>query len=146
MKPISVAERFMRMTRKKALTSKAQSTAKMPPSLLAIFLLAISFAAVKLIAATTSQAAPRDAKIEPIDPPESDFFTKQLSFHGILIKAPSVVVDDAMYALYDRMATETAHLPIVVTNLAAAGAQIHIIGRDQVTTDLPEWRQDKHVP
>jgi hypothetical protein len=146
MKPISVAERFMRMTRKKALTSKAQSTAKMPPSLLAIFLLAISFAAVRLIAATTSQAAPRDAKIEPINPPESDFFTKQLSFHGILIKAPSVVVDDAMYALYDRMATETAHLPIVVTNLAAAGAQIHIIGRDQVTTDLPEWRQDKHVP
>ena len=117
-------------------------------SLLAIFLIAISFAAAdKLIAAAiTPQTSPRDAKIEPIDPPESDFFTKQLSFHGILIKAPSVVVDDAMYALYDRMATETAHLPVAVTNLAAAGAQIHIIGRDQVTTDLPEWRQDKHVP
>lgn len=87
-----------------------------------------------------------DAKIQAIDPPENDFFTKQLSFHGILIKAPSVVVDDAMYALYDRMATETAQLPMAVTNLAAAGAEIHIIGRDQVTTDLPEWRQDKHVP
>jgi hypothetical protein len=25
----------------------------------------------------------------------------------------------------------------------AAGAELHIIGRDQVTTDLPEWRHDK---
>jgi hypothetical protein len=148
MKPISGAERFMRMTRKKALTSQTQSSHNTPPSALVAFLLAISLASVgKLIAATaTPQTAPRDAKIEAINPPESDFFIKQLSFHGILIKAPSVVVDDAMFALYDRMATETAHLPMVVTNLAAAGAEIHIIGRDQVTTDLPEWRQDKHVP
>ncbi|HET9401165.1 MAG TPA: hypothetical protein VFO34_09450 [Candidatus Acidoferrales bacterium] len=96
--------------------------------------------------ANSQQAPAREAKIEPITPPENDFFTKQLSFHGILIKAPSVVDDAAMYALYDRMATETANLPVAVTNLAAAGAEIHIIGRDQVTTDLPEWRHDKHVP
>ena len=85
-------------------------------------------------------------KIQAIDPPEDGFFTKELSFHGILIKAPSVVADEALYVVYDRMARETAHLPMVVTNLAAAGAQVHLIGRDQVTTDLPEWRQDKHVP
>src|SRR5579863_91464 len=94
--------------------------------------------------------APAQSQIHPpiqsIDPPEDGFYTKVLSFHGILIKAPSVVTDEAMYIAYDRMATETAHLPMVITNLAAAGAQLHIIGRDQVTTDLPEWRQDKHVP
>ena len=28
----------------------------------------------------------------------------------------------------------------------AVGAELHIIGRDQVTTDLPEWRQDKGKP
>ncbi len=27
-----------------------------------------------------------------------------------------------------------------------AGATLHIIGRDQVTTDLPEWRHDKGKP
>lgn len=114
----------------------------------AIFAACIAFApcahAQDTPAAAT--AGPSRPKIQPIDPPEDGFFTKQLSFHGILIKAPAVVDDQALYVLYDRMARETEHLPMVVTNLAAAGAQIHIIGRNQVTTDLPEWRQDKHVP
>ena len=85
-------------------------------------------------------------RIEAINPPEDGFFAKRLSYHGILIKAPAVVVDDALYLLYDRMVRQTAHLPQVVANLAAVGAELHIIGRGQVTTDLPEWRQDKHVP
>lgn len=85
-------------------------------------------------------------KIQVIDPPEDGFFTKAISLNGIAIKAPSVVADEALYVAWDRIGRETAHLPTVVSNLAAAGAQIHIIGRNQVTTDLPEWRQDKHVP
>ena len=36
-----------------------------------------------------------------------------------------------------------SNLPSVRANLRAAGAELHIIGRDQVTTDLPEWRRDK---
>ncbi|HWG57609.1 MAG TPA: hypothetical protein VN661_01030 [Candidatus Acidoferrales bacterium] len=107
----------------------------------------IALFACALAPRANAQAQDQDRpKIQPIDPPEDGFFTKELSFHGVLIKAPSVVDDQAMYVLYDRMARETAHLPMVVTNLAASGAQIHIIGRNQVTTDLPEWRQDKHVP
>jgi hypothetical protein len=85
-------------------------------------------------------------KIQAIDPPEDGFFTKAVSLNGIAIKAPSVVADEALYVAWDRIGRETAHLPTVVSNLAAAGAEIHIIGRNQVTTDLPEWRQDKHVP
>jgi len=85
-------------------------------------------------------------KIEVIDPPEHGFFTKELSFHGIPIKAPAAVVDAALYRAYDRMALETAGIPAAVSNLVAAGGELHIIGRHQVTTDLPEWRQDKHVP
>jgi hypothetical protein len=85
-------------------------------------------------------------KIRAINPPEDGFFTKVISINGIPIKASNVVVDEALYAAYDRISMETAHLPMVVANLAAAGAELHIIGRDQVTTDLPEWRQDKHVP
>lgn len=111
---------------------------------------AVAFAACIACAprahAQRSAAAGERPKIQPIDPPEDGFFTKELSFHGILIEAPAVVDDRALYVLYGRMARETEHLPMVVTNLAAAGARIHIIGRDQVTTDLPEWRQDKHVP
>jgi hypothetical protein len=94
-------------------------------------------------AATNAAAYP---KIVILDPPEQGFFSKSLDFHGIKIKAAQVVVDEALYAAYDRLSMQTAHLPMVITNLAAAGAELHIIGRDQVTTDLPEWRQDKHVP
>ncbi|MGA2540045.1 MAG: hypothetical protein ABSG78_00640 [Verrucomicrobiota bacterium] len=94
----------------------------------------------------TNKPASAYPKIEAIDPPGNGFFTKVLSFNGILIKAPAVVVDDAMYRAYDRMALETARIPMAVSNIAAAGGELHIIGRNQVTTDLPEWRQDKHVP
>ncbi len=82
-------------------------------------------------------------KIALINPPEKGFFAKHLDFHGIPIKAPEVVVDDALYAAYARLSMLLSNQPVVVLNLAAAGAELHIIGRNQVTTDLPEWRRDK---
>jgi len=84
--------------------------------------------------------------IRIVDPPEQGFYSKVLDFHGIPIKAHMVVSDEALYAAYDRLSLQLKNLPVVVANLAAAGAELHIIGRNQVTTDLPEWRQDKHVP
>src|SRR5262245_5147342 len=80
------------------------------------------------------------------NPPEKDFFSKQLSFHGIPIKAHEVVVDEALYAAYDRLSLILSNLPMVTSNMVAAGSELHIIGRDQVTTDLPEWRHDKGRP
>ena len=89
-------------------------------------------------------------KVEVINPPEKDFFSKRLDFHGIPIKAHQVVVDEALYAAYDRLALMFTNLltkqPTVLSNLVSAGAALHIIGRDQVTTDLPEWRHDKVKP
>jgi len=117
-----------------------------PVALALVFALAVGLAPNLHAADQTNQPPSAYPKIEPIDPPENGFFTKVLSFHGILIKAPAVVVDDAMFRAYDRMALETARIPMAVSNIAAAGGELHIIGRDQVTTDLPEWRQDKHVP
>lgn len=85
-------------------------------------------------------------KIVPIDPPEKDFFTKELDYHGISIKAPAVVADDALYQAYDRLDQEMKHQPNVAANLAAAGAELHIIGKDQQTSDLPEFRKLKGKP
>lgn len=85
--------------------------------------------------------------IRIIDPPEKDFFSKVLDFHGIPIKAHKVVSDEALYAAYGRLSLLCSNLiekqPLVISNLVAAGAELHIIGRDQVTTDLPEWHHDK---
>ena len=81
-----------------------------------------------------------------ISPPESGFFAKRLDYDGILIKAPTNVVDEALFAARDRLCLMMTNLPSVRARLRAAGAELHIIGRDQVTTDLPEWRQDKGKP
>ena len=40
----------------------------------------------------------------------------------------------------DRIARMLKNLPEARANLAAAGAELHIIGKDQVTSDLPEHR------
>jgi len=65
---------------------------------------------------------PDRPKITAINPPEDGFYAKQIIYRGIPIKASSVVADDAFYILYDRIAQQTAHLPQVVANLAAARA------------------------
>ena len=84
--------------------------------------------------------------IQQMNPPEKDFFAKKLDFHGVPIKAPEVVLDEALYAAYDRLSMLLSNQPVALSNLVTAGAELHIIGRDQVTTDLPEWRHDKGVP
>src|SRR6266403_615631 len=43
-----------------------------------------------------------EPKIFAISPPEKGFFTKRLDYYGIPIKAPEVVVDEALHAAYDR--------------------------------------------
>ncbi len=81
-----------------------------------------------------------------LDPPEKDFFAKHVDFHGIPIKAHAVVSDEALRAAHERLTTMLQHLPEVVAKLAGAKVALHIIGKDQVTTDLPEWRHDKGKP
>jgi len=109
-------------------------------------ILAFGFPILTLVLGVGCFASASDLKIVPIDPPEKDFFSKRLDFHGVPIKAPAVVVDEALYAAYDRLSMLLSNQPTVISNLARAGAELHIIGRDQVTTDLPEWRHDKGVP
>nr|MDQ2687190.1 DUF5695 domain-containing protein [Armatimonadota bacterium] len=106
--------------------------------ILALFLLT---ALAPLWAADTPASA--RPQIVALTPPEQGFFAKQLDFHGIPIKASAVVSDDALYAAYDRLALELKHLPQVTANLVAAGAQLQIIGKDQVTSDLPDYRDLK---
>jgi toxin lethal factor len=81
--------------------------------------------------------------IQIIEPLQEDFFAKSVSYQGIAIKAPKEVVDEALFAAYDRLDSLLSHQPIVTSNLVSAGAELHIIGREQVTSDLPEHRHLK---
>jgi len=109
----------------------------------------IAASASLLLAAADGVAAPSPVahpSIRLIDPPEKGFFSKELDFHGIPIKSHAVVSDQAIFEAYDRLSRMLQHLPDMVTNLVAARVELHIIGKDQVTTDLPEWRHDKGKP
>jgi len=81
--------------------------------------------------------------IQRSSPPEKGFFSKQLDYHGIPIKAHEVVTDEALREAFGRLDMMLRHQPVVLTNLVAAGAELHIIGKDQVTSDLPEHRHMK---
>ncbi len=87
--------------------------------------------------------APNALTIRSINPPEKSFYAKLLDYEGLPIKAPAEVTDAALYAAYDRLSMLLSNQPVVVSNLVAAGAELHIIGRDQVTSDLPEHRRLK---
>ena len=85
-------------------------------------------------------------EITVIDPPESGFFSKQLDYHGIPIKAHAVVSDAALLGARERLDRMLGKLPGIRAKLAEHRVRLHIIGKDQVTTDLPEWRHDKGKP
>lgn len=81
--------------------------------------------------------------ISMIHPPEDGFFAKQLDFHGIPIKSSAAVDDRALREAYDRLAMMLRRLPEIRKKLVEEGAELHIIGRDEVTTDLPDHRHLK---
>jgi len=90
--------------------------------------------------------AARSAEISAIEPPELGFYAKLLDYDGIPIKAPAVVADQALLVARERLTRLLKNLPEARYNLRMAGAELHIIGKDQVTSDLPEHRHLKGKP
>src|SRR4051812_32710229 len=81
-----------------------------------------------------------------IEPPEKDFYSKRVDFEGIAIKAHRDVEDQALFEAHARLRMMMEKLPNVGINLREAGAELHVIGRNQSTSDLPEWRHMKDKP
>jgi alpha-L-arabinofuranosidase len=100
---------------------------------------------LRLLPATASAGQSTEV-VRAIVPAENHFFAKLLDYQGIPIKASSEVADEALFAAQARLAMMLSHLPSVCSNLTNSGAELHIIGRNQVTSDLPEWRFDKGKP
>jgi len=84
--------------------------------------------------------------IVAIEPPEHGFYSKRLDYEGIPIKAHKDVSDEALHQARQRLAMMLGKLPTVRANLEQARAELHIIGKDQVTSDLPEHRHLKGKP
>ena len=71
----------------------------------------------------------------------TSFFTKELLVHGIPIRAHKDVSDGALYVAADRISRMLRAQPEqVLTRLRRRRASIHIVGRRQQVSDLPEHR------
>jgi alpha-glucosidase len=113
---------------------------------LRIFLIAVFALVASVIGDEVEHKPPVPRPVVRIDPPEKEFFSKRLDYEGIVIKAHADVVDEALVAAHARLSMMLEKLPAVRENLRDAGAELHIIGRNQQTSDLPEWQHMKGKP
>jgi hypothetical protein len=107
---------------------------------------AIAAISIGLSCWLTTGAEVTPPTIQRIDPPEAGFYARWLDMEGIAIKAHADVSDAAMLEAFRRLSRLLEHMPQARKNLVAAGAEFHIIGKNQMMVDLPEgqiWRGRK---
>jgi alpha-glucosidase len=63
-----------------------------------------------------------------------------VTYRGIAIKAPKVVADEAVREARRRLQMMLHAVPNISANLKSHGAELHIIGKNQVTSHLLEYR------
>jgi hypothetical protein len=97
-------------------------------------------------ALATISAVAAGPAITVLEPPDRGFFSKQVVVKGIPIKAHADVDDAAVLEARRRIGRMLEHVPVVVANLVDVGAELHIIGKNQVTSDLPYLRHWKGKP
>jgi hypothetical protein len=75
--------------------------------------------------------------------PPSEFYSQNLDCGGLPIRAHRSVSRRALRFACGNVNLMLRHIPNVRANLIAAGVEVHIIGRKQKLTDLPEFRAFK---
>jgi hypothetical protein len=85
------------------------------------------------------------APVVSVNPPTFGFYSKYLNCGGIAIRSSAAVDDKALTKAGQKIDMMLANIPAIRHNLAQWGAEIHIIGKDQQTSDLPEFSDQKGV-
>jgi hypothetical protein len=99
-----------------------------------------------LIACTLlTTKAQEAALVTKVNPPLFGFYSKALDCGGILIRSSAEVDDNALQVAAQKINLMLADIPNARHNLAQWGAEIHIISKNQQTSDLPEFRDQKGV-
>ncbi|MEZ4238114.1 MAG: hypothetical protein R3F59_18600 [Myxococcota bacterium] len=74
------------------------------------------------------------------------FYAQERRAAGVRIRAHRDVDPEALAVAARRIRRLLRGCPEVRANLAAAGAELHVIGREQAVTDLPMYRHRAGVP
>lgn len=85
-------------------------------------------------------------EIERIEPAEQAFFSKRLTIRGIPILSHVAVSDAALEEAGRRIDRQLGRTPEIAANLRTFGVRLHVIGKDQQVSDLPEYRHMKGKP
>jgi hypothetical protein len=71
------------------------------------------------------------------------FYTKYIDLKGVPLAASGEVADEALLRDYDIVTHMLAGRPEILHEMAVGGTHLIIIGKDQLYTDMPEYR---HAP
>ncbi|MFD2144640.1 hypothetical protein [Mucilaginibacter antarcticus] len=83
--------------------------------------------------------------VTKISPPLFGFYAKSLDCGGIAIRSSAIVDDRALQVAAQKINRMLANIPEARHNLSQWGAELHIIGKNQQTSDLPEFRGMKGI-
>ena len=104
------------------------------PSALLLMLTTLAFA-------VTMPARSQDRPVvQPSGPAVPGFFKKYVDCGGIPVRSSAAVADEALRQGCARISLMLRNVPAVRNALVRRGAELHIIGRDEQTSDLPEFR------
>ena len=98
-----------------------------------------------ILAARTLSAAQPDRSVREVFPPVQGFYAKYLDCDGIVVRSSAAVADQALELACTKITLMLANIPDVRKVLVARGAELHIVGRDELTSDLPEFRSQRGV-
>lgn len=98
------------------------------------------------LAPETERARQRQRCARRVVAIQHPFFKKTVRVRGIPIRAAQCVEDSALIVAADRLSRQLSGLPeSVIKRLTMLDAAVHVIGRGQVTSDLPEHAHMKGV-
>jgi hypothetical protein len=90
--------------------------------------------------------APPDALFERFRPDDRDvarrFYAKHLDVKGVAVLASKEVADEALLRTHHLVTHMLAGRPDVLDVMAKNGTRLIVIGKDQVYTDMPEYRNN----
>jgi hypothetical protein len=81
--------------------------------------------------------------VKIVSPPSQGFYTKLVDDEGVPIRGHESVSDEAMVAAKTELDRMLSHAPKIRANLQHAKAELHIISKTQLTSELPEHRQGR---
>src|SRR5262245_44591107 len=73
------------------------------------------------------------------------FYKKHLDVNGVSVAAAGVVADEALHRTHHIVTRMLAGRPDIVQTMAKRGTRLIIIGKDQVYTDMPDYRNTSNA-